>query len=76
MPTLILLRHAKAEAHNLEDFQRSLALRGRRQAIAVGEALTEEGLVPDLALVSAAARTKQTWESSPPRGFPARYRRP
>ncbi|WP_454295023.1 SixA phosphatase family protein [Salana multivorans] len=74
MPTLILLRHAKAEAHNLEDFQRSLALRGRRQAIAVGEALTEEGLVPDLALVSAAARTKQTWEllaSRLPREVPA-----
>lgn len=59
---LVLLRHAKAEAYAESDEARPLALRGRRQAVGVGAALAEVGLVPDLALVSAAVRTRQTWE--------------
>ena len=59
---LILLRHAKAEAYAESDGARSLALRGRRQAAAVGEALDSEGPIIDAALVSAAHRTRQTWE--------------
>ena len=44
------------------DVERSLALRGRRQAAAVGEELAAEGRLPDHALVSSAARTRQTWD--------------
>ncbi|HCX84465.1 MAG TPA: phosphohistidine phosphatase [Micrococcales bacterium] len=62
MPTLVLLRHAKAEPHAASDAARPLALRGRRQAAAVGDALAADGPVPDLVLVSAATRTRQTWE--------------
>ena len=60
--TLILLRHAKAEAYADSDSARSLALRGRRQAAAVGEALEADGITLEAALVSAAQRTRQTWE--------------
>lgn len=59
---LVLLRHAKAEPWAASDEARPLALRGRRQASAVGEAIALRGPVPELALVSAATRTRQTWE--------------
>ncbi|PFG42961.1 phosphohistidine phosphatase [Isoptericola jiangsuensis] len=61
---LVLLRHAKAEpsSGSLPDHDRPLALNGRKQAGRVGMALTAAGLVPDLALVSSALRTRQTWE--------------
>lgn len=61
---LVLLRHAKAERHvdEASDFSRPLALRGRENATVLGRLLVEQGLVPDLVLVSAALRTKQTWQ--------------
>ncbi|AEG44149.1 histidine phosphatase family protein [Isoptericola variabilis] len=61
---LVLLRHAKAEPvrDTGTDAERPLALKGRRQASGVGMALTAAGLVPDLALVSSALRTRQTWD--------------
>lgn len=61
---LVLLRHAKAERHvdDDSDFSRPLALRGRENAAVMGRLLVERGLVPDLVLVSAALRTKQTWQ--------------
>ncbi|WNM23223.1 SixA phosphatase family protein [Demequina capsici] len=64
MPTLILARHAKAEAPapGLSDMDRALAVIGRKASMHLGEALTEAGLVPDLALVSPASRTRQTWK--------------
>lgn len=61
MPTLILLRHAKAEPAGPTDFQRPLALRGREQLPTVAGHLTKQGLTPDLVLCSAALRTRQTW---------------
>lgn len=60
--TLVLLRHAKAEGFAGTDEARPLALRGRRQSSAVGDELAASGPLPDLALVSSAARTRQTWE--------------
>lgn len=61
--TLVLLRHAKAEAAGaLDDRLRPLALKGRRQAGEVGASLHAAGLVPDLVLVSSAVRTRQTWD--------------
>jgi len=60
---LVVLRHAKAEPAGAGgDLGRPLALRGRRQATAVGRALLAAGLVPAAALCSPALRTRQTWE--------------
>lgn len=60
--TLVLMRHAKAEAFAASDQERPLAPAGRRQAVAAGESLAAAGLQPDAALVSSAVRTRQTWE--------------
>jgi len=66
MRRLVLFRHAKAERHAAsgEDFERALTERGRRDAELIGRALAEAGVKPDLALVSASARTRETWEAS------------
>jgi phosphohistidine phosphatase len=63
MRKLILMRHAKAEAKATsgEDFDRALTERGYRDAQIMGRVLAEAGMTPDLALVSAAERTRQTW---------------
>lgn len=61
--TLVLMRHAKAEAgEGKPDHDRELAPRGRRDAAAAGRWLHEQGLLPDLAICSSAVRTRQTWE--------------
>lgn len=64
MQRLILMRHAKAEpaAGSGRDRDRVLAARGRTDAAAMGRALAGRGIRPDLALVSPAARTRQTWD--------------
>lgn len=64
MRHLILMRHAKAEAKapSGEDFDRGLTERGYRDAEIIGKVLADAGLNPDLALVSAAERTRQTWD--------------
>jgi len=64
MQRLILMRHAKAEASAPGgDVDRALSERGRRDAAAVGRALAERGLKPDMALVSGARRTRDTWDA-------------
>jgi phosphohistidine phosphatase len=60
---LVVMRHAKAEQDGPTDFERPLAERGRRDAVAAGEWLSAQGFAPSHALVSAALRTQQTWES-------------
>ncbi|GAA2150322.1 SixA phosphatase family protein [Actinomadura napierensis] len=61
MPTLIVLRHAKAVAgFGTPDIERTLNDRGRRDAAAAGEWLRAEGLVPGRVLCSPAARTRET----------------
>ncbi|WP_323762045.1 SixA phosphatase family protein [Maricaulis sp.] len=66
--TLILMRHAKAvdrlEAE--DDFQRGLTPRGRSDAGDVADALAELGLTVDIALVSPAWRTRQTFDQLVP----------
>ncbi len=59
---LVVVRHAKAEAYGPTDFERELAARGRADARAAGAWLAEQGVRSDGALVSAAERTRQTWE--------------
>ncbi|MEZ0580603.1 histidine phosphatase family protein [Nocardioides sp. MH1] len=59
---LVVVRHAKAEAFGPTDFERELAERGKADAAAAGAWLAEQGVSADAALVSAAKRTRQTWE--------------
>jgi phosphohistidine phosphatase len=68
MKRLILLRHAKAErsAPSGRDFDRPLSPRGRDDAARAGRVLAAAGLIPDVVLVSASARTVQTWEQAAP----------
>ena len=63
MRRLLLLRHAKAERLQSggRDHDRILAKRGRDDATAIGAYLVRHKLVPDRALVSTSARTRETW---------------
>lgn len=63
MDRLILFRHGKAEAESAsgEDFDRRLAPRGVRESAEMGAQLADLGFLPDLVLVSPAARTRETW---------------
>ncbi len=63
MKTLILMRHAKSDwSAGLEDHARPLNPRGREAAKAVGQHLRDTAPSPDLALISDATRTRETWE--------------
>ncbi len=59
---LIVMRHAKAEATNVNDRSRRLTGRGKADARAVGRWLAEEMIAPDVVLVSPAVRAQQTAE--------------
>jgi len=60
--TLVLLRHAKAEAPGDRlDIERPLSKVGEADADAAGSWLADERLRPDLVLSSPATRTRQTW---------------
>ncbi|MFC5182945.1 SixA phosphatase family protein [Actinomadura harenae] len=64
MPTLIVLRHAKAEdGFGKDDADRELTGRGRRDASAAGDWLRAGGHAPDLVLCSPAVRTRQTLDA-------------
>lgn len=65
MQRLILIRHAEAERDppfGGGDYERGLTDRGRHEATRLGVRLAEAGVTPDLAIVSAAARARETWE--------------
>lgn len=66
MRRLIIMRHAKADRSSASggDFDRPLTAQGRSDAALVAKALLENGLIPDLALVSAALRTRETWDEA------------
>ncbi len=63
MKTLILMRHAKSgwDGPNLSDHDRTLAPRGQRDAPLMGAWLKARGYLADVALVSDAHRTRETW---------------
>lgn len=65
MHRLILMRHAKTErlAASGVDRDRALTQRGVDDAVLMGRVLADKNLRPDLVLVSAATRTRQTWET-------------
>lgn len=60
---LILMRHAKSDWDDptASDHERVLNARGRQNASALGVWLAAHGYRPDLALVSDASRTGETW---------------
>ncbi len=60
---LILMRHAKSawDQPGLRDHDRKLNQRGRLAAPLMAGYLRDAGLVPDLAYVSTAVRTQETW---------------
>ena len=64
MRRLLLLRHAKAERSQPggRDHERVLAERGRDDARNSGAYMVRHSFVPDRALVSTSARTRETWE--------------
>lgn len=63
MRRLILMRHAKSSwaESGQRDLDRPLSKRGRRSSKLVGEWMKANGYRPDLALVSSARRTQETW---------------
>ncbi len=63
---IVLFRHAKAEWSDVDDHERPLADRGRKDAPVAGRWLAGSGIVPDLALCSTAARTRETWKLAVP----------
>jgi phosphohistidine phosphatase len=62
MKTLLLLRHAKSswKDSDLDDHERPLNKRGKKDAPRMGQLLKDEGLVPDLILASSAKRCRKT----------------
>ena len=67
MLRLLLLRHAKSGwPPGILDVDRPLAKRGQEAALVMGNYLKRERLEPDLAIVSSARRTQETWERVQP----------
>jgi phosphohistidine phosphatase len=64
MKMLLLLRHAKSswKQEDLDDHDRPLNKRGKRDAPRMGQLLAEQRLLPDLLLSSTACRARQTTE--------------
>jgi phosphohistidine phosphatase len=62
MKTLLLLRHAKSSWHDpaLDDHERPLNTRGRRDGPRMGELVREYGLMPDVVISSDAVRARLT----------------
>ncbi len=66
MQRLILFRHGKTERHapSGDDFDRRLTVRGTEDSHLMGKVLADAGFVPDLVLVSSAARAQETWQAA------------
>jgi phosphohistidine phosphatase len=64
MMTVLLLRHAKSSWKDeaIDDHDRPLNKRGKRDAPRMGQLLREESLLPDLILCSSAKRCRKTAE--------------
>jgi len=64
MKTLLLLRHAKSSWRDtsIDDYERPLNKRGKKDAPRIGQLLRDEALIPDLILSSAARRCRKTTE--------------
>lgn len=62
MKTLLILRHAKSSWADagMDDHDRPLNARGKRDAPRIGQLLADQGLHPDLVLSSTAKRARST----------------
>src|SRR4029453_4244796 len=65
MKALLVLRHAKSSWNDpaLDDHERPLNKRGRRDAPRMGELVREYGLIPDVVISSDALRARLTAEA-------------
>jgi phosphohistidine phosphatase len=65
MKTLLVLRHAKSSWSDsaLDDHERPLSKRGRRDGPRMGQLVRESGLIPDLVVSSDAVRARLTAEA-------------
>ncbi len=62
---LVLVRHAKSSWDlDVDDHERPLSGRGRRDSRALGQLLADRAIRPGLVLCSTALRTRQTWEGA------------
>src|SRR5262245_13430815 len=63
MKKLLLLRHGKSswDDASLADFDRPLAPRGVKAAKRMGRGIAARDWLPEQALISPAARTRETW---------------
>ncbi|GAA2098832.1 histidine phosphatase family protein [Microlunatus panaciterrae] len=69
--TIMLLRHAKsAWGLDVDDHERPLSGRGRRDSLAVGAFLADHDIRPDLVVCSTATRAQQTWRRAVKGGAP------
>ncbi|KJY27632.1 histidine phosphatase family protein [Streptomyces sp. NRRL S-495] len=59
---LILIRHGKSEWSDVDDHERPLAAKGRKDAPAAGKWLAATGITPGTALCSTALRCRETWK--------------
>ncbi|MCU0837306.1 MAG: histidine phosphatase family protein [Rhodospirillales bacterium] len=66
MRTIYLLRHGKSSWKDLslDDFDRPLAKRGRRAAVAIGRYIRHQNIEPALILCSPSKRTRQTLDGA------------
>jgi phosphohistidine phosphatase len=64
MKNLLLMRHGKSswKDDSLEDHERPLKKRGRRDSKLIAKVINKQNLIPDLILSSSAARAKETAE--------------
>src|SRR6185436_7581481 len=64
MKTLLLLRHAKSshKDSDVDDHERPLNKRGKKDAPKMGRLLKDENLQPDLVIASTAKRCRKTAE--------------
>jgi phosphohistidine phosphatase len=70
--TLLAVRHAKSSwEFDVDDHDRPLSARGRRDADALGRLLVQRSLRPDLVLCSTSARTRETWDRAQASGASA-----
>ncbi|MGV9250149.1 SixA phosphatase family protein [Streptomyces sp. NPDC003697] len=60
--SIVLFRHAKADWPQVNDHERPLAERGRKDAAVAGLKLADTGISFDLALCSTSTRTRETWK--------------
>ncbi|GAB3933805.1 SixA phosphatase family protein [Mucilaginibacter myungsuensis] len=60
MKKLMLIRHAKAGSHDINDFDRPLTESGKEDAAYMGDALKQAQLLPELFVISPSLRTKTT----------------